>query len=243
MITLQGGFLAGQKVFLFATLLKTFVTNVLGAATTKSHQDPSSSVETTTFLFNRTLMLERDKLVPDVLDAIPKEELFVSYYTRWINLGNLVGCSEVLNMPTVLDWPFEKGAYYTIILTGPDCPSRENHTDREYLHWLVTNVKETKFMAGDMIAEYIGAAPNYVSDAHRFLFVVFKQPQPDKMPFKEEAILDANPYNEKRKKFSTRNFAKKHGLEPVAANYYWINHNEPVPTFETWFRTPGDLTP
>lgn len=246
-----GRLLPSQIVFLLIALLEAMITITSGTSNTESHRKPNthniqhnrnSSVETTTFLFDRTLMLERDKLVPDVLDAIPKEELFVSYYTRWINYGNLVGSSEAEAQPTVIDWKHERERYYTIILTGPDCPSRKNHSEREHIHWLVTNIMEIKFEDGDVYAEYMGAAP-YVLDAHRFLFVVFIQPQPDKMHFDMDPIFDAYPYNRQRKKFSTRDFAKKHGLQAVAANYFWIDHSKPLPTFETWFRTPGDLTP
>lgn len=232
-----------------ATLCLQVVSLIVTASITSKHNSTTvsngnhngsghnSTVESTTFLFDRRVMLQRDELVPDVLPKIPEEELFVSFHSAWVNFGNLVSCSASANKPTVLDWKTEKNAYYTIILTGPDCPSRKNHTDREFLHWMVTNVRGLEFMEGDTMAEYIGAAPSYVKGAHRFLFIVFKQPEPQKMSFNEPPIFDAFPFNEKRRKFSTQNFAKKYGLEAIAANYYWIDLDKPVPTFEPWFRT------
>lgn len=73
-------------------------------------------------------------------------------------------------------WEAEKGAFYTLMIVDPDAPSRENHEYREIRHWLVMNIPESAFEKGDEVVEYIGAAPPKGTGLHRYIILVYKQP-------------------------------------------------------------------
>lgn len=91
------------------------------------------------------------------------------------NLGNVLTPTQVKDKPKVA-WEAEKGAFYTLVKVDPDAPSRKNPTYREYRHWLIMNIPESSVENGDEIIEYIGAGAPKGTDLHRYIFLVFKQP-------------------------------------------------------------------
>ncbi|XP_072153710.1 protein D2 [Bemisia tabaci] len=109
----------------------------------------------------------------------------------------------------------------------PDVPTRENPTEREYLHWLVGNIYQDQWTTGETIVDYIGPIPEHMNGAHRMVFLVYKQPSRDFIRFEEERLPPKHD-QKKRGKFSSMNFAKKYNLTgPVAANFfmaYWTQN-------------------
>lgn len=91
-----------------------------------------------------------------------------------MNLGNQLTPTKVKDIPT-LKWDAEEGAYYTVMMVDPDAPSRANPIF-EFRHWLVMNVPGTEIEKGDAITEYVGSGPPKRSGLHRYVFLVFKQP-------------------------------------------------------------------
>lgn len=61
-------------------------------------------------------------------------------------------------------------------MVDPDAPSRTNHPFREVRHWLVMNILESAVENGDEISEYRGSGPPKDTGLHRYIFLVFKQP-------------------------------------------------------------------
>lgn len=93
-----------------------------------------------------------------------------------MGLGNILTPTQTKDKPQV-SWPTERGAYYTLIMTDPDAPSRENHSYREIRHWMVMNIPESTVQKGDEVAGYIGAGPPKNTGLHRYVFLVYKQSQ------------------------------------------------------------------
>lgn len=92
-----------------------------------------------------------------------------------VNLGNELKATQTKDAPKV-SWAAEKGAYYTLMKVDPDAPSRADPKFREFRHWLVMNILEFDVENGDEICQYIGVgAPNGTS-FHRYIFLVYKQP-------------------------------------------------------------------
>lgn len=113
---------------------------------------------------------------------------FVKFYVKWqlflkvsysrdvvVDLGNELTPTQVKNMPNV-SWEAEKNAYYTLLMVDPDAPSRTNHTLREVRHWLVMNIPECSVENGDEVMEYIGSGPPKNTGLHRYIFLVYQQP-------------------------------------------------------------------
>ena len=111
----------------------------------------------------------------------------------------------------------------------PDAPSRENPTNREFLHWLVGNIPGDDVEKGDILAPYVGSGPPKGTGLHRYIFLVFNQS--GKINF-DESQLTSNG-KEGRKHFSTKKFAEKYNLgDPIAGNMFQAQWDESVPVPE-----------
>src|SRR5262249_36572804 len=115
------------------------------------------------------------------------------------------------------------GQYYTLAMVDPDVPSRRKPTKREFKHWLVVNIPGVDVAKGHIIAAYRGSAPSKTSKAHRYVFLVYKQPALINV---SESMVINNNTREGRIHFNIRVFAKTHDLgEPVAANFYLAQYD------------------
>lgn len=92
-----------------------------------------------------------------------------------VDFGKELTPTQVNTQPQVT-WDAEKGTYYTLIMVDPDAPSRANHPFREVRHWLVMNILESAVENGDQVSEYRGSGPPKGTGLHRYIFLVFKQP-------------------------------------------------------------------
>lgn len=92
-----------------------------------------------------------------------------------VNLGKELAAKQTKDAPK-LKWDAEKGAYYTLLMVDPDAPSRTNPLYREIRHWLVMNIPDSSIENGDELIEYIGVGAPKNSGLHRYIFLVYKQP-------------------------------------------------------------------
>nr|XP_018911617.1 PREDICTED: protein D3-like isoform X1 [Bemisia tabaci] len=166
--------------------------------------------------------LNESGIVPDVIDVFPKNALQIEYYNKGYNkevaFGNYLSRWNTFEEPVNVSYPTEPNAYYALIMTDPDCPSREKPTHREWQHWILVNIPGANWTQGFRLTEYIGILREYEFAVHRYVFLLYKQP--GKLKFTER-ILDIRPVEEWRCKFSTRNFAKKYKFgDPVAVNFF-----------------------
>lgn len=92
-----------------------------------------------------------------------------------VNLGNELTPTQVKDVPQV-SWEAEKGTYYTLLMTDPDAPSRTIPIFREVRHWLAMNILECDIKSGDDVFEYKGSGPPKYTGLHRYVFLIFKQP-------------------------------------------------------------------
>nr|AAP93925.1 phosphatidylethanolamine-binding protein [Branchiostoma belcheri tsingtauense] len=171
--------------------------------------------------------MEKHGVVPDVIDAAPKGVLEVQYGGQKVDLGNELTPTQVKDKPTVLKWDSEPGAFYTLILTDPDAPSRANPEYRERHHWLVVNIPGNDVSKGEELSQFVGAGPPQGTGLHRYVYLVYKQP--GKISCENEPKL-TNTSGENRGKFSARDFAKKYNLgAPVAGNLFQAQYDDYVP--------------
>uniref|UniRef100_A0ACD5V218 Uncharacterized protein n=1 Tax=Avena sativa TaxID=4498 RepID=A0ACD5V218_AVESA len=148
-------------------------------------------------------------IVGDVVDYFDASaRLRVLYGNREITNGSELRPSQVANQPTV-QITGRSGSFYTLVMVDPDVPTPSNPTQREYLHWLVTDIPEGRDVShGTEVVEY--ERPQPTAGIHRVAFVVFRQAAPQ--------VIYAPGW---RSNFITRDLAECYTLgAPVAAAYF-----------------------
>lgn len=142
-----------------------------------------------------------------------------------VDKGNELTPTQVQKQPSV-EWAAEEGAYYTLIMTDPDAPSRSEPKFREFRHWLVVNIPGNHVDQGEVLAAYIGSGPPKGTGLHRYVFLLYKQS--GKLEFDEARV--ANNSRKDRPKFRAAKFAEKYNLgTPIAGNFYQAQWDEYVP--------------
>ncbi|XP_071508838.1 protein D2-like [Diadema antillarum] len=164
-------------------------------------------------------------VVPDVIDQAPAAVAEVSWSSGVkCELGNVLTPTAVKDVPTVT-WPAEDGAFYTVIMTDPDAPSRQNPKAREWRHWLVVNVRGNDISKGLLVAPYVGSGPPKDTGLHRYCFLVYKQPGEIQY---QDPILKRD-FNG-RASTKARDVAAKYNLgDPVAGNFFQAEWDDYVP--------------
>lgn len=85
--------------------------------------------------------MEKDEVVPDVVDVVPHAVVDVKFANgAEVKMGNELTPTLVKDPPNYVSWPTTPGSLYTLCMTDPDAPSRQNPKYREWHHWLVVNI-------------------------------------------------------------------------------------------------------
>lgn len=119
------------------------------------------------------------EVIPDIFDHLPRQvlEVYSAYFLylirclyinqMWLkvhwehakaNFGNEITPYSMRHPPKVC-WDADSDSFYTLIMTDPDAPSRQNPKFREWHHWLVVNIPGSQVNMGEVKSEYIGAGP------------------------------------------------------------------------------------
>nr|XP_018905938.1 PREDICTED: protein D3-like [Bemisia tabaci] len=170
-------------------------------------------------------ILKEKHICPDVIpiEDCPGERVELAWDNAIVDFGVSMDANDILYSPSKSRWPIQKGALYVLIFIDPDVPTRENPSEREYLHWLVENISGDNCHHGETLFDYIGPIPEHMRGTHRMVFLVYQQPgtsgtdfvryEEEEWPFERREKL--------RVKFSSNNFAKKYNLTgPIAANFF-----------------------
>jgi len=127
--------------------------------------------------------MERAKIVPDLIDRLPKMLTYAvySYPTAsvYMDLGEgIITPTQARDPPNNLYW-LVQNKLYTFVLVDADYPSPQNRTQAEFLHWLVINVPITDLHIdankGDTYAEYVGPIPGKGTGLHRYVLLIYEQ--------------------------------------------------------------------
>ncbi|XP_018566690.1 phosphatidylethanolamine-binding protein homolog F40A3.3 isoform X2 [Anoplophora glabripennis] len=170
--------------------------------------------------------MEQHEVVPDVIDVAPKQLVEVKYPSGvTVNLGNVLTPTQVKDQPNV-SWEADNNSFYTLCMTDPDAPSRQQPKFREWHHWLVSNIPGNDVSKGEVLSEYVGSGPPPNTGLHRYVFLVYKQST--KLNFDEKRLTNRSGDN--RGCFSIKKFAEKYKLGlPVAGNLYQAEYDDYVP--------------
>ncbi|KAG9508572.1 Phosphatidylethanolamine-binding protein-like F40A3.3, partial [Fragariocoptes setiger] len=169
--------------------------------------------------------VKKESVIPDVIDTLPSESVKVTYPSGVeVKHGNELTPTAVKDEPK-LEYKASADQLYTVCMTDPDAPSRQDPKFREWLHWLVVNVPSQDVSKGQTLSQYVGSGPPQGTGLHRYVFLVYKQ----NGTVTSDMRL-TNTSADGRGKFSIRNFAKSHNLgEPVAVNFYQAQWDDYVP--------------
>ncbi|KAG4923002.1 hypothetical protein JHK86_051815 [Glycine max] len=150
-------------------------------------------------------------VIGDVLEPFTSS---VSMGIVYNNCPQVINCcelkpSKILNRPRIEIGGDDLRTFYTLVMVDPDAPSPGNPTQREYLHWLITNIPATTGANfGEEIVSY--ESPRPIVGIHRIVFVLFRQLR--RLTLQPPAW---------RQNFNTRDFAEIYNLGlPVAAMYF-----------------------
>mmetsp|Transcript_23729 Transcript_23729/g.39189 ORF Transcript_23729/g.39189 Transcript_23729/m.39189 type:complete len:301 (+) Transcript_23729:27-929(+) len=183
-------------------------------------------------------VLERLGVVPDLLASFAGgiATLTVTYGGRAVKTGDELAPAATKMEPTIEITPAEEDAFYTLVMTDPDAPCRENPLYREFVHWVVCDIPGAKFDKGLTVAPYVCASPPHKSGKHRYVFLLFKQERKALNDYYESRVpmrMEISVLKAARKHFKPRgglsaiDWAAEIGLgEPIAVECYEAKWDE-----------------
>lgn len=91
------------------------------------------------------------------------------------------------------------------------------------------NIPGGDLSKGEAIVEYVGSGPSQGTGLHRYVLLVYKQPE--KLTIEEARISKTERTG--RPAFAIHNFATKYKLgDPIAGNMYRAQYDDYVPTIQ-----------
>ncbi|KAI8147462.1 phosphatidylethanolamine-binding protein [Fennellomyces sp. T-0311] len=167
---------------------------------------------------NITGALKKVNLIPELIESFSPTSLLQIEYgnDKEVLLGNTLSPSDAAEQPTVTFVPPDDSASYTLVLTDPDAPSATDHKFGPWRHWVVVNVPGSNPTdLSQQHTPYIGPGPGPNTGVHRYLFLLYKQAQPNQTfaPMAHEEKPD-------RRNFQLSQFVAENKLELVAANFF-----------------------
>lgn len=130
---------------------------------------------------NSLVSLDIEGLTDESLVNRDNAELGVTYGENVVAQGCTMTPTVTCSAPTI-KWLSEgnEGKKYTLIVTDPDAPDREEHAYREFIHWVQTDITAESLAAGTIdgaaTVPYVGPGPPHNSGDHRYIFILFEQP-------------------------------------------------------------------
>lgn len=202
-------------------------------------------------LSNVSLALRKDGIIPDVIpeDFRPSTLFSVSWPQSGAEamLGNILTKTDTQLEPSVEITPLNStdGGTYTIAMLDPDAPSKQDPKFGPFRHWVTQGLRppttseivaaaSTGRDLGDPLTEPLSASttkpaitpyrppgPGSGTGMHRYVFLLFKEP--DTGYVVSEDAIERGSDLEQRRRWSATDFAKKHGLTLVGANYFLLS--------------------
>ncbi|KAI1085032.1 phosphatidylethanolamine-binding protein [Whalleya microplaca] len=158
------------------------------------------------------------------VDFKPTTKLEISFGSRTVDLGNFFRASECKSPPAIsfaAEANAPSSASYTFILTDPDAPTPDDPKFAFWRHYVLSGLQPLS--AGQTVVtqtkpaltEYLGPGPKDDSKPHRYLFLLFREP--DGLELRKEDV--GGEEFVQRRSFRPAEFAQKHGLRLVGVNW------------------------
>lgn len=128
--------------------------------------------------------------------------------------------------PPAVEFEKQPGQFYTVVMTDPDAPSRQDPKFREWRHWTAMNISAEN-PRGDEVAAYVGSGPPQGTGYHRYVIAVLRQTHGKIQDMKQVPHIKFTA--EGRGKWKLQDFAHQHHLELIAADFYQAQFDASVP--------------
>ncbi|KAK7409668.1 carboxypeptidase Y inhibitor [Neonectria punicea] len=186
--------------------------------------------------------LAEAEIIPTVVDDFrPSLQLDVTWKSSSAKLGNTLNPSHLQSKPSVR---FEKvaselnlmpqGAAHTthvVALTDPDAPSRDNPEWSEFCHWIAVGVPGSSASGapGLQLKDLVGykpPGPPPKTGKHRYVFLVLVPINGTTDKLNLEPPKDRKHWGSDDEGHGVRQWARSHGLVPVAANFIYAQNKK-----------------
>ncbi|KAI1209502.1 PEBP-like protein [Annulohypoxylon truncatum] len=190
--------------------------------------------------------LEKAEIFPTVIDKFLPSFLLNAEWSSGerTELGNTVKVDKVQNEPTITvrrggsasssGVRGNSNVTYTIIITDPDAPSRENPEWSEFCHFIATDVEisssETSAAVRSSslkdIVPYKPPGPPPKTGKHRYVFLLLAPVNGTTGSLDLSKPSDRKHWGTGKARHGVRDWAEENGLEPVAANFVYAQNEE-----------------
>ncbi|OZJ05450.1 hypothetical protein BZG36_01648 [Bifiguratus adelaidae] len=180
----------------------------------------TSNMPLVTMNAHSTQPLKEAGIITDVIQDFTPATLIGGKFAKGgdIAMGNTLAINDTQEPPQIEFAGDREGAVYTVILTDPDAPSRQDPKWREFRHWVVTNVPSNGDVSkGTTIQDYMGPAPPKGTGPHRYVLLLYRQ---------SGAFTEVPKLSEKRQNWKASTFAQQHEMTLVAANWFVAENKE-----------------
>ncbi|XP_054707886.1 protein D2-like [Uloborus diversus] len=171
------------------------------------------------FCYGQTCDLSKfteDQIVPHIIPKTPDEALKVSYAGVEVECGTELPRDRADPQPQI-EYTAINHEFYTLVMIDPDAPDPDTPNFRHFLHWFVVNIPGSAVSQGKVLTQYMMPSPPAYSRAHRYIFLVYKQP----IYIFSPSYMDGK----RRSKFDLEKMVQELELVgPLSGNYFFTKH-------------------
>ncbi|KAF1986198.1 PEBP-like protein [Aulographum hederae CBS 113979] len=182
------------------------------------------------------------EIIPTVIDDFaPSLLLNVTWPSdEPAELGNTINPKLLQKMPSLqLFDPLTSSSpvpasdmQYTVALTDPDAPSRDDPEWSEICHWIATNIhlteSESPILQKDLteVMEWKPPGPPPKTGKHRYVFLAFAPANGTTDELNLSKPSDRQHWGTGEERHGVRQWADENGLVPVAANFIYSQNKK-----------------
>jgi len=213
-------------------------------------------------ILNVRAALKKAEIIPTVIDDfLPYLSLNVTWPScKTADLGNIIKPDYAQKIPSIElrddatssdTSATSSDLTYTVALTDPDAPSRDDPKWSEFCHWIITNVPLTRtghFTAADVsgtanagsveaatqtmakglkeVIEYKPPGPPPKTGKHRYVFLAFAPANSTSEPLNLTKPSERRHWGFGKQGKGVREWAEQNSLVPVAANFIYAQNDK-----------------
>ncbi|KAI0129023.1 phosphatidylethanolamine-binding protein [Xylariales sp. AK1849] len=222
---------------------------VSAAAADSAQQQVLASSGTITFasnVYDVQHELKKAEIIPTVIDEFLPSLILEAKWSSddHSSLGNTLKVKKVQDEPTIslsqnpgsLSDLCNSNITYTITLTDPDAPSRDDPKWAEMCHFIATGITTSSSTGSGCtnvqlsglrdIMPYKPPGPPPKTGKHRYIFLLFAPANGTSDPLNLTKPKDRQHWGTGKERHGVRDWAQANGLVPVAANFIYAQNKK-----------------